>query len=198
MLGVWLENLWPAGSSADCLLATGRPFPGQRQPVSRTCLGQHLHTPPPGADGASPRRALACVCAWSPILSGAARCLLGHCHPPGSLGRGAHLSLVFLWSCGKSGFNKRSCVQRPGRGSCPLLGCRFFIFFCDGHRKQSFSVVHVSVTVGDAFVQRAVTASLTCVPAVTCCTLSSLEVDVLTGSPLSPGPDKGGLEISVC
>lgn len=129
------------------------------------------HHSPPGAAGASPRRALASARAWSPILSGAGRCLLGHCHPPGSLGQGAPLGLVFLCSRGKSGFD-RSREQRPGRGRaswCLVLPSprmsRLRSFLC-WPQEAVVSPVHVSVVVGDVFVKRAVTASLTC----PCCT----------------------------
>lgn len=129
------------------------------------------HHSPPGAASASPRRALASARAWSPILSGAGRCLLGHCHPPGSLGQGAPLGLVFLCSRGKSGFD-RSREQRPGRGRaswCLVLPSprmsRLRSFLC-WPQEAVVSPVHVSVVVGDVFVKRAVTASLTC----PCCT----------------------------
>lgn len=162
---MWLEHRRPGGSRADGLPAAGRPLPD--------LPGQRLHTTRRQAlpGGASPRRALASARAWSPILSGAGRCLLGHCHPPGSLGQGAPLGLVFLCSRGKSGFD-RSREQRPGRGRAswclvlPSPRMSWLRSFLCWPQEAVVSPVHVSVVVGDVFVKRAVTASLTC----PCCT----------------------------
>lgn len=108
---------------------------------------------------------------------------------PWSGGSSEPRALVFTWDR-EAAYSAQDAGGPRGVGPRPLLGRHFCVFLCGGHRKQECPPVHVSVMVRDAFVKRAVAASLTR----PCChlLLSSSLGQVLTGSPRAQGLAKAG------